>query len=395
MVCTEKLIEVFWYVYMLTNMYVSFTTVVEAILSMSFTRDARARVTKMAALEFKPGSGPWPTLDDQLPIIDLIIVAYLPNERDIIMNRVNYLCTQIVYPVDRIRINCVYNTPVPIEPLETELRDLQEAHPQLRVIKVPGSKSKADNLNYFFTFDTGADVIAIFDADHYPHPHNPRWAAERFMGDSEVNIVQGRCIIYNSRDSWLTRLIAVEFDKIYAVSHPGRALMMDFGLFCGRFHKLRIDEQWLKTATGSNGYWRAPLLRAHKMHGEMLTEDIDSALRAVKKNVKAVHEINCVSYELAPSEFQGFWKQRLRWAQGWAQASLVHMPMVSPARARCYALEVLLIGLVGLGQAGAGYPELYEAFRCLLATGYTRVVVLPYHAGKIGRAPHPVRFVSC
>lgn len=82
------------------------------------------------------------------------------------------------------------------------------------------------------------------------------------------------------------------------------------------------------TVTGSNGYWRAPLLRAHKMHGEMLTEDIDSALRAVKKNVKAVHEINCVSYELAPSGFPGFWKQRLRWAQGWAQASLVHMPMV-------------------------------------------------------------------
>jgi cellulose synthase/poly-beta-1,6-N-acetylglucosamine synthase-like glycosyltransferase len=64
------------------------------------------------------------------------------------------------------------------------------------------------------------------------------------------------------------------------------------------------------------------------MHGEMLTEDIDSALRAVQKNVKAVHETNAISYELAPSEFQGFWKQRLRWAQGWAQASIVHMPMV-------------------------------------------------------------------
>lgn len=65
------------------------------------------------------------------------------------------------------------------------------------------------------------------------------------------------------------------------------------------------------------------------MHGEMLTEDIDSALRAVQRNIKAVHEVNSVSYELAPSDFQGFWKQRLRWAQGWAQASIVHMPMVS------------------------------------------------------------------
>jgi cellulose synthase/poly-beta-1,6-N-acetylglucosamine synthase-like glycosyltransferase len=311
MVCSKKMIEVFWYVYMLTNTYVSMVTVIEAVLSIAATRESRNRVTKVAANDFKSGSGPWPTPDDQLPILDLIIVAYLPNERDIIMDRVEYLCTKIVYPVDRIRVNCLYNTPFDIEPLESELVELMDTYEQLRVIKVPNSKSKADNLNYFFTLDTGADIIAIFDADHYPHPHNPRWAAEGFMADSEVGIVQGRCIIYNSRDSWLTRLIAIEFDKIYAVSHPGRAIMMDFGLFCG-----------------SNGYWRADLLKSHKMHGEMLTEDIDSALRAVQKNVKAIHETNAVSYELAPSEFQGFWKQRLRWAQGWAQASLVHMPMV-------------------------------------------------------------------
>jgi cellulose synthase/poly-beta-1,6-N-acetylglucosamine synthase-like glycosyltransferase len=234
MVCSKKMIEVFWYVYMLTNTYVSMVTVIEAVLSIAATRESRNRVTKVAANDFKSGSGPWPTPDDQLPILDLIIVAYLPNERDIIMDRVEYLCTKIVYPVDRIRVNCLYNTPFDIEPLESELVELMDTYEQLRVIKVPNSKSKADNLNYFFTLDTGADIIAIFDADHYPHPHNPRWAAEGFMADSEVGIVQGRCIIYNSRDSWLTRLIAIEFDKIYAVSHPGRAIMMDFGLFCGK-----------------------------------------------------------------------------------------------------------------------------------------------------------------
>ncbi|KAJ4361760.1 hypothetical protein N0V83_010700 [Neocucurbitaria cava] len=328
MVCSEKMIEVLWYVYMLTNTYVSMVTVAEAVLSISVTREARNRVNKVAGNDFKPGAQPWPTPDDRLPILDLIIVAYLPNERDIIMDRVNYLCTKVVYPVDRIRINCVYNTPIAIEPLETELVDLQEKYSQLRVIKVPGSKSKADNLNYFFTLNTGADVIAIFDADHYPHPHNPRWCAERFMADESIGIVQGRCVIYNSRDSWLTRLIAIEFDKIYAVSHPGRAIMMDFGLFCGKKTTKEFNYLVITWVAGSNGYWRAELLKQHRMHGHMLTEDIDSALRAVKKNVKAVHEINAVSYELAPSEFQGFWKQRLRWAQGWAQASLVHMPMV-------------------------------------------------------------------
>jgi hypothetical protein len=259
MVCSEKMIEVLWYVYMLTNTYVSMVTVVEAVLSISVTREARERIMKIAAMDFKPGSQPWPTLDDQLPILDLIIVAYLPNERDIIMDRVIYLCTKIVYPVDRIRINCVYNTPIPIEPLETKLVELQQKYSQLRVHKVPSSKSKADNLNYFFTLNTGADVIAVFDADHYPHPHNPRWAAERFMADAEVGIVQGRCIVYNSRDSWLTRLIAIEFDKIYAVSHPGRAIMMDFGLFCGK------TAQTMLNAAVTDMYYRKQWLLASRV----------------------------------------------------------------------------------------------------------------------------------
>lgn len=87
--------------------------------------------------------------------------------------------------------------------------------------------------------------------------------------------------------------------------------MWGFGLFCG-----------------SNGYWRTSLLREMKMDGDMLTEDIDSALRAFSRGCKTVHDLNVTSYELAPTTFSAFWKQRLRWAQGWAQASMRHLKMV-------------------------------------------------------------------
>ena len=107
-------------------------------------------------------------------------------------------------------------------------------------------------------------------------------------------------------------MIAVEFDKIYAVSHPGRAALWKFGLF-----------------TGSNGYWRSSLIRDLKMHGHMLTEDIDSSLRAVSRGASTVHDLNVISYELAPITFKSFWNQRLRWAQGWAQASLRHLKLVA------------------------------------------------------------------
>lgn len=133
---------------------------------------------------------------------------------------------------------------------------------------------------------------------------------ERFVADPSIDIVQGRCVVFNSNETLLTTLVSVEFDKIYNVSHPGRAAMWGFGLFCG-----------------SNGYWKASLLKEHKMDGDMLCEDIDSALRACAKGRKAVHELNAVSYELAPTHFSAFWKQRLRWAQGWTQASIRHLKM--------------------------------------------------------------------
>lgn len=220
----------------MTNSWIAGATVVEAFMSITPCRDARKAVRKVAQ-----NGWVFPTPDDQVLVLDLIIVAYLPNEKDIIMGRINYALHKIVYPKNKIRINIVYNTPDPIEPLETEMRELAKLpeNSHLRIIKVPGSTSKAHNLNYFLSLDTGSDIIAIYDCDHYPHPNGPRWAVERFMADQKIDIVQGRCVVFNSKASILASMIAVEFDKIHAVSHPGRAAMWGFGLFCG-----------------SNGYWR-------------------------------------------------------------------------------------------------------------------------------------------
>ncbi|KAF1343805.1 nucleotide-diphospho-sugar transferase [Delphinella strobiligena] len=301
----EEVIKIFYFFYMSVNFYVACCTVVEAFLGVSPLRDARAAAIRVE------DSGMFPSPDELMPIMDIVIVAYLPNERDIVKDQVNYALDELVYPRDKLRICLVYNSPKPIEPLETELLEMEAANPMLRVIKVVGSKSKADNLNFFFTLDTGADITAIFDCDHFPHPHNPRWAAERFISDKTVDIVQGRCVVYNTDENWFTKMIAIEFDKIYAVSHPGRSRLFGFGLFCG-----------------SNGYWKTELLRPHKMHGHMLCEDIDSALRAYGKGRRAVHDMNVKSFEMAPTFWEAFWKQRMRWAQGWTQASIRHVSMI-------------------------------------------------------------------
>jgi cellulose synthase/poly-beta-1,6-N-acetylglucosamine synthase-like glycosyltransferase len=301
--CTEQVISVFYLLLMVVNMYVSATCAIEAFLSQRAVRTARK-----AALELKISGRRWKTSDAELPVIDIVIVAYLPNEKDIIREPVLYAVEELSYPKNKMRVNLVYNTPVPMEPLESELLALQASISNLRVIKAPGSESKAENLNYFLGLVFQADIIGIFDADHCPHPHNPRWAAERFLSDPSITIVQGRCVVYNTMDSFLAKIIAVEFDQIYAVSHPGRSRLAGFGLFCG-----------------SNGYCRADFLKRQRFNRRMLTEDIDAALRAYAKGMVTVHEMNVVSFELAPTTFKAFRRQRLRWAQGWTHASIKYL----------------------------------------------------------------------
>ncbi|KAB8298716.1 hypothetical protein EYC80_000891 [Monilinia laxa] len=347
MLFPTKLLEVFWFIYNFTNFIIAASTALEAFMSMEPCREARLAVTKAAEKGWR-----FPTPDDQLLILDMVVVAYLPNEQDIIMDRINYACTKLEYPADKIRINIVYNTPVPIQPLEDEMWEAAAKYPQLRIIKVEGSTSKADNLNYYLSLDTGSDITAVYDCDHYMHPHGPRWAIERFMKEKEkVDIVQGRCIVFNTAASFLTSLISIEFDKIYAVSHPGRATIWGFGLF-----------------TGSNGYWRTPLLREMKMDESMLTEDIDSALRVVARGCNTVHDLNVVSYELAPTTFGAFWKQRLRWAQGWAQASLKHSILTFNRAKQGKRIFTTRFGLLNLLLIRELSYYLVTQFACLVAS---------------------------
>ena len=106
--------------------------------------------------------------------------------------------------------------------------------------------------------------------------------------------------------------MATEFEAIYAVSHPGRARLHGFGIF-----------------GGTNGYWRADVLKRKRMRGFMLTEDIDSSMRVVERGGTIISDPGLISEELAPATVKALWNQRMRWAQGWSQVSLRHLrPML-------------------------------------------------------------------
>ncbi|MBC9724173.1 glycosyltransferase [Streptomyces sp. TRM68367] len=236
------------------------------------------------------------------PPASAVIAAYLPNEAATIVETVESFL-RLDYPND-LEIVLAYNTPHSL-PVEDTLREIARRDRRLVLLPVPGSTSKAQNINAAVTRVRG-EFVGIFDADHHPAPDAFRHAWDWLSGGYDV--VQGHCVIRNGDSSWVARQVAAEFEAIYAVSHPGRTRLYGFGIF-----------------GGSNGFWRTDLLARTRMHGSMLTEDIDSTLRALAEGARIATDRTLISRELAPTRLKPLWNQRSRWAQGWLQVSLRHM----------------------------------------------------------------------
>ncbi|MFV0372643.1 glycosyltransferase family 2 protein [Microbacterium sp.] len=242
-----------------------------------------------------------PEWADTPPQASAIVAAYLPNEQDTIADTLASLLAHDY--AGGLQVILAYNTPEPLA-VEAELQDLARANPRLTLARVAGSTSKAQNVNAALALVTG-EFVGIFDADHTPDDGSfdraGRWIA------SGMDVVQGHCVVRNGDHSPITRLVAVEFEQIYAVGHRGRQRLHGYGIFAG-----------------SNGYWRSDLLRTVRMHSNMLTEDIDSSIRAVRAGARILNDPGLISRELAPTSLRALTRQRLRWAQGWSEVALTH-----------------------------------------------------------------------
>jgi DNA-binding response OmpR family regulator len=278
------------------------------------------------------------------PAASAIIAAYLPNEAATVVETVESFL-RLDYP-GPLQVVLAYNTPRPL-PIEDHLREIARRDPRFVPLHVPYSTSKAQNINTALAMVTGT-FVGIFDADHHPAEDSFR-RAWRWLSNG-YDVVQGHSVVRNGDASWVARMVAVEFESIYAVSHPGRSRLHGFGIF-----------------GGSNGYWRTDLLREIRMHGGMLTEDIDSSLRVVQAGGRIATDPRLISRELAPTTLGALWNQRMRWAQGWFQVSLRHL--VRSFRSP----RLTLRQKVGLGFL-LGWRELY---------GWVSVQVLPLIAFQI------------
>ncbi|MGL4744782.1 MAG: glycosyltransferase family 2 protein [Dermatophilaceae bacterium] len=234
------------------------------------------------------------------PRASAVVAAYLPNESATIVETVRAILATD-YP--DLELVLAYNRPRRL-PVEDVLAEIAADDPRLRLVPVEGSVSKAQNVNAALAVVTG-EFVGIFDADHHPAP-NAFSRAWRWIAAGH-DVVQGRCIVRNGEQSWISRMVAVEFECIYGVSHPGRSRLHGFAVF-----------------GGSNGYWRTAMLRRTRMRSSMLTEDIDASIRVVGGGGRIAHDPDLRSSELAPTRLSTLWWQRLRWSQGWFQVARAH-----------------------------------------------------------------------
>lgn len=246
-----------------------------------------------------------------IPLCTFLVAAYLPNEQDIILETLDHLLHQIQRPPAGLEIILAYNTPQDL-PVEAELRAYADRHPELRLLRVEGSHSKAENINAALEIVTG-EITCILDADHHPAP-DCLIRAWRWL-ETDYDVVQGRNVVRNHRHNLLTQNIAVEFETVYAVAHPAKSFLTDSTIF-----------------GGSNGYWRTEVLQRIRFNPAMLTEDIDASMRTLLSGFKILHDRSIIATELAPVDFGAFWFQRKRWAQGWLEVSLKYQRKVWKSR---------------------------------------------------------------
>ena len=237
--------------------------------------------------------------------ITYILPAYLNNEAVVLDETLKSYC-EMVYN-GNIRVMVVYNSKGDMRESENFLHREWDGHVEgnvtISIVKNENSTSKAENVNYGISLvrDT-TDYIAIMDADHQPAKDNAAVAMTVFEKRG-YDILQGACTIRN-QENFLSTLVSVEFADMYSVGHQGRLQVFNLGIF-----------------GGSNGYWKAGILKEIKMDGSMLTEDIDSSIRATLAGYKIGYSGDVISSELSPLHEKTLQKQRLRWAQGWAQVS--------------------------------------------------------------------------
>ncbi|MCJ2134907.1 glycosyltransferase [Methylobacterium sp. J-026] len=226
---------------------------------------------------------------------------------------------------------------------------------RFEVITVPpgGPRTKPRALNAALPLARG-DLLTVYDAEDAPDPGQLRLAAALFARLPErTACLQGRLVIDNAGDSWLSRAFALEYAGLFDVLNPALAR-------CGLPVPLG----------GTSMHLRTRVLRALRgWDPANVTEDADLGIRLALAGY-TVGDLPSATIEEAPARFGPWLAQRTRWLKGLVQTSLTHGRHPLANARRLGALDMLCaVALVpGTVASALAYPV------CLAAAAWAFLV---------------------
>ena len=239
----------------------------------------------------------------QLPFYTLLVPLY--REANIVANLIGHL-GRLDYPVMAHEILLL------VEEEDTETRAAIAAAappPQFRIIVAPqGSpRTKPRALNIGLLHARG-DLLVIYDAEDRPEPDQLRKSAAAFAaGGNKLACLQASLAIENARDSWLTRLFAIDY-----AGH--------FDVLLWGWSRLNLP----MPLGGTSNHFRTRILReAGGWDAWNVTEDADLGLRLARLGYMC-RMLASTTWEEAPHEVGNWLPQRRRWMKGWMQTCLTH-----------------------------------------------------------------------
>jgi len=263
--------------------------------------------------------------DDELPIYT--VVAALYRESEVIADLIKAF-DAFDYPKSKLDIKLV----VERRDRETLSRILALRLPARYevIVAPPGEPStKPRALNIALASARG-DCLAVYDAEDAPAPGQLRRAASRFAHERDVDCLQARLAVRNTKDSWLSALFAIEYAVLFDLINPGLSALDLPVALGGTSNHFRVDSL---IAVGGWDEWN-------------VAEDADLGVRLARYGYK-VGSLQSDTSEEAPHELGNWFGQRVRWQKGWIQTFIVHsrkpVAFVSDLGARRAAAAAILI----------------------------------------------------
>jgi len=172
--------------------------------------------------------------------------------------------------------------------------------------------AKAGNLNHALRLTDG-DLVAVFDVDHVPARTFLKETVG-FFDDPKVAMVQTPHHFYNP-------------DIFQRNLRVGNLVKNEQALF---FRSLQVGRDRHNSAffAGSGGLFRRqPLEEIGGFQTQTITEDIHTSMTLHAKGYRSCYLNRVLSAGLMPETFEGYLKQRKRWAMGCIQVLLRDNPL--------------------------------------------------------------------